>query len=461
MAKKEKRRQKQTGPQHPPLENLLRSGETEVYGQLCWPIANRGTEPPRPGEVITLEGGDERGGQTSGAFRITRKSVENINLCLGMRTCGEAVEVFAGEVESAPSGALLGDCPHGHQEAAFAYMMYGIESTEPCPECGEIPTFGSMAISPDFYSDGPVKGVDGQEYATCPQCGEDALEIRGGGVNKWGWNIGCLNCEWEMKLAESLDIAQYYDLMEEVKPRVESINQLMAMPGITIRTRVESICLQLRMLLELIVFRSLISNQDVWQRSQKEIQSSQDISKKLRELKRLHPNFYPSPIDLDGSTPGEEPTHRTEGLLSEDKPMEVYGRLGNILHAENPLGKETDYRFFKDTVPGWLSEIMNLLECHKVYLYHRPEEFYLIKMFGDVDGELMPIRFKTGAEGKTKCAWPDCVASSARQYASTSSDLGESAGCRSWSRSRRRARGLLTNSTVPQAQLELAVNGVE
>ena len=102
--------------------------------------------------------------------------------------------------------------------------------------------------------------------------------------------------------------------------------------------------------------------------------------------------------------------------MSEDKLIEVYGRLGNILHAENPLGKETDYRFFIDTVPGWVSEVMNLLECHKVYLYHRPEEFYMIKMFGDVDGKLMPIRFKTTAEGNTKCAWPDCVSSSARLY---------------------------------------------
>ena len=83
-----------------------------------------------------------------------------------------------------------------------------------------------------------------------------------------------------------------------------------------------------------------------------------------------------------------------------------------------PLGDcpQTDYRFFMEAVPGWLSEVMNLLECHKVYLYHRPQEFYLIKMFGDMDGELMPIRFKASPEGETKCAWPDCVSSSARQY---------------------------------------------
>ena len=80
------------------------------------------------------------------------------------------------------------------------------------------------------------------------------------------------------------------------------------------------------------------------------------------------------------------------------------------------MGEETDLRYFIDSVPGWVSEVVNLLECHKVYLYHRPEEFYLIKMFGDVDGELTPVRFKTAAAGETKCAWPDCVSLSARQY---------------------------------------------
>ena len=221
---------------------------------------------------------------------------------------------------------------------------------------------------------------------------------------KWGWRIACLNCEWEIKQAESLDIGQYCDLMEEVKSRVGSINQLMDLPGITIRTRVESICLQLRMLLELIVFSSLVSNKDVWQRSKKELRSSQDVSKKLRELKRLHPHFYPRPVDLQASTSSDEPADRAEGFLSEDDLIKVYGTLGNILHAENPMGKNTDYRFFVDEVHVWLSQVQNLLECHKVYLYHRPEEFYLIKMFGDVDGELIPIRFKTTAKGKTKCA---------------------------------------------------------
>ena len=68
-----------------------------------------------------------------------------------------------------------------------------------------------------------------------------------------------------------------------------------------------------------------VSNKDVWQRSQQELQSSQDRSKKLRELKRLHPNFYPRPIDLEESVPGAEPADRTEGFLSEDNLIEPRG----------------------------------------------------------------------------------------------------------------------------------------
>lgn len=416
MGVNKRRKQEQRNPQTPPLEDLLRVSEAVLYWQVCWSIANRETELPRTGEVITLEAGKEEGGHASRSFRLTRKSIANVERCLGLRTYGEAVDLSEEIGERQPTGKASAVCPHGHQEAALAYMMYGFESTEPCPNCGEIPTFGKIAMSPDLYSEGPVKGVDGRVYSTCPACGEDALELKGDGIAKWGWQIACVNCEWEIKQAETLDIAQYCDLMEEVKSRVESINQLMAIPGVTIQTRVESICLQLRMLLELIVFSSLVSNKDVWQRSQKELQSSQDISKKLRELGRLHPDFYPRPVDFEASAPGKEPADRTDGFLSEEKLIEVYGRLGNILHAENPLGKGTDYRFFIDSISGWISTVIKLLECHKVYLYHRPEEFYLIKMFGDVDGELLPIRFKISTEGETKCAWPDCVSSSARQY---------------------------------------------
>ncbi len=154
---------------------------------------------------------------------------------MGMKTCGEAVALFVEKREVEP----WAECLDGHREPALAFMLYGIRPTEPCPDCGEIPKFGDSAMSLDFHPDGLVKGVDGQVYTTCPNCGEDALQLEGDRPAEWGWNIVCLNYEWTMKQAECLDIGQYCDLMEEVKSKVESIGQLMEMPVVTIRTRVE------------------------------------------------------------------------------------------------------------------------------------------------------------------------------------------------------------------------------
>lgn len=307
-------------------------------------------------------------------------------------------------------------CLHSHQKAAFEFIMNGIQPTEPCPQCGETLKFGNTMMSLNFNSDEPVKAVDGLVYEICPKCGEDALQLEGESIAKWGWRINCLNCEWTMKQAEPLDIEQYCYLMEEIRSRIEAINQLFELSDVMIRTQVESICLQLRMLLELIVFSSLVSNKDVWQKSQKELKNSQDIGKKMKELKRLHPNFFPRPIHLQEVTLRDEPAIRSEGYLTEDKLIEVYGKLGNILHAENPIGEKKDFQFIIDAVPDWITEVVNLLECHRVYLFHHPDEFFVVKMFGDMDGELICIRFQTTTEGKTKCAWPDCVSQIERLY---------------------------------------------
>ena len=53
MANKKKRRQESKQPRTRPLEDLLWNRETTLYGQVCWSIANRGTEPPRSGEEVT------------------------------------------------------------------------------------------------------------------------------------------------------------------------------------------------------------------------------------------------------------------------------------------------------------------------------------------------------------------------------------------------------------------------
>ena len=396
-----------------PLEELHAEGDYSQYGQICWSLASQPTDTRSPGDVISVPClDDEDGNEFEERFRLTQESIENISFCNDLKSHGVA-ERFPKEESG---GEPTGPCPHGHQEAAFQFMMSGVRPEEPCPDCGEIPDFLGTSMSPSAYSEGPVKGIDGQEYPNCPKCGSDLLQLEGESLAKWGWKIVCLDCDWEIKQAESLDVRQYCDLMKEIKARVESINQLMDTRDITDRARVESVALQLRMLLENIVFSSLVSNKDVWRKSQRELKSSQNISNKLRELKHLHPDFYPKPIDLQQSAAVGELVSLSRGFLGDDDLVKVYGQLGNILHADNPLGKETDYRSFLKVVPEWVEQVKKLLECHKVYLFHHPDRFYLVKMFGDADGELICIPFNATASGKGKCAWPDCVANSERRY---------------------------------------------
>ena len=157
-----------------PLERLLKSEDPEAYGRLCWYLANRATVIHWVGDVIEVEESEPGDNRVGRQLRLTEESIHNIDRCLGMRTCGEASELFI-EAESVEP---TDECPNGHQSAAVQYLTYGIVPTKPCPECGEIPTFEGLTMSLDFRSSDAVKGTDGNVYRACPQCGDHMLELQ-------------------------------------------------------------------------------------------------------------------------------------------------------------------------------------------------------------------------------------------------------------------------------------------
>lgn len=398
MTKQRKTGRRAKGSKVKRLEQILRTEEPETYGLVCWYLANRDTERYREGDVINLGELEKAGVERK--YRLTAESIENIGRCLGMRTCGEASALFmeTRQVEA------RGECPAGHQDAALDYLMYGTMPTEPCPECGEIPNFGDVFMSLGFGSNEPVKGVDGNVYETCPKCGDDMLDLRGTDIAGWGWKIVCMNCGWQMKQAEELDIQQYSELMEEIKLKVEAVHRLMGMPGIINQTRVESACLQLRMVLELIIFGSLVSNKDAWRKSQDELRKVWNIKKILKDLREIHARYYPEPKEEVGD------------YLTEDRLVTVYDKLNKMIHAENPLGTTVDLRHYMDSVPKWLVWIIGLLTEHKVFLYHHPNVSYWVRMFGGPEGDVLCTPIRTDSEGREICPWPDCVQQGNQQF---------------------------------------------
>ena len=393
MVKKRKTKKRTRAPRIKPLEQLLKTGDAEAYGWICWFLANQDTERHQAGDVIKLPVSEGTGRPSEKKFRLTEESMDNIGQCLGMRTSDEASRTFMESRMVEP----WGECPRGHQEAALQYMMHGIAPTEPCPECGVIPRFDGLAMSLGFGSTEPVKGTDGNVYQICPDCGDDMLQLEGTDPVGWGWDVACTNCGWQIKQAEELDVQQYSHLMEQIKLKVDAIQRLMDIPGIINQTRIESVCLQLRMVLELIIFSSLVSNKDAWHKSQDELRKAWNIKMIMKNLRGIHKRYYP------------EPKGKVGDFLTQDRLVTVYHQLNGIIHAENPLGTGVNLRHYMQSVPKWLKWIIGLLTEHKVFLYHHPNVFYWVRMFGGPERDVLCIPIRVDSDGKEICPWPDCV----------------------------------------------------
>ncbi|MXW23773.1 MAG: hypothetical protein F4Z96_03780 [Chloroflexi bacterium] len=176
-----------------------------------------------------------------------------------------------------------------------------------------------------------------------------------------------------------LDIDKYTELMMEVKRRTDVAQLFLREPQRALYkpTAVESACLQIRMILELVALGSLVANKDRWSKSLRALRSAWNAGDILKELGRINPDFYPRPVV---EIPGEgivksEIKDRAGDFLTEDAFGEVYGRLGGILHASNPLASPVDYDEHMSMAHQWMDQIINLLNSHTVRVLDNPNMF--------------------------------------------------------------------------------------
>ena len=393
------------------LEELLTEGSIDDYAEACWTLANRMEDPPRVGNVITLGGPCEEHGSHEYPFRLTLRSMMTISQCAGMQTCGEAIRLAASKL--APEE--LPCYEHGHQEQFQDLMLYGMELHE-CIYCGEIPNSTGAAKGINWPGKAPVKGIDGQEYTTCPDCGSDLLELQGEKLHEWGWSIACPECDWEMKQAELLDIKQYCDLMERTKADLRGATQIMESTSINIETRIQAVAVQTRKILEDIAYAALVSNKDAGDRTEEELKKLRSPRDIFRDIGQLHPNFFPKPVEMRDPSKGKPFVVKTKGVLTKEKLLQVYRELNPLAHSTNPMDDPVDLEYYKKRLPVWLEEIVSTLDAHQVMLLHHPDHFYIVKMKGDRDGSVQCTPFTRDETGEFTCSWPDCVSGASRQY---------------------------------------------
>ena len=89
----------------------------------------------------------------------------------------------------------------------------------------------------------------------------------------------------------------YAQQMREIKRRIEVVDYFLLAGGHALYkpTTIESMCLQIRHILELIAFASLCANQTAYAAVHKDFASHWNADLLLRDLARVNPDFYPAP----------------------------------------------------------------------------------------------------------------------------------------------------------------------
>lgn len=194
------------------------------------------------------------------------------------------------------------------------------------------------------------------------------------------------------------DIVKYCDLMEEVKLRIAVIDYFIYGQGHALYQppTLESACLQLRKVLELIAFGSLVANADAYTLIYAKVSKKWQAADLLQELDKVNPDFYPVPvIEVPSNAPGviHQLQTREGDYLTKAEFPEVYGRCGVMAHAANPYGKGIDYAYYQKILPSWRTRIINLLNNHEMHLLNRPG-MYVIHMKEEADNKIHWYKFR-------------------------------------------------------------------
>jgi len=178
-----------------------------------------------------------------------------------------------------------------------------------------------------------------------------------------------------MSSQADVDGEKYCNLMEEVKLRINVITYFLSGQGHALYppATLESMCLQIRKILELVAFGSLVANKQAYSA-----------------------DFYPVPIiEVPSGILGVQMRHkkRVGDYLDETEFKKVYGRCGAMAHAANPYSKGIDYGYYARMLPVWRTRIVNLLNAHNIQLLGNPG-IYLIHMTERGDDRVKFYRFQ-------------------------------------------------------------------
>lgn len=169
-----------------------------------------------------------------------------------------------------------------------------------------------------------------------------------------------------------MDTELYCEQMEEIIHRDKLLRELIT-GKITLGSDVydyEVFALNMRKILELIAFASLIASKDKYSEEYKNFEVHYKAKAILDDIEKIHPQFFPIPAKITNKKDGT----RNLGINQESNPLtkdefkELYDKCTAIIHAWKPYKKADRKVDFRLLPLEWLNKIKELLNTHYVHL---------------------------------------------------------------------------------------------
>jgi len=188
------------------------------------------------------------------------------------------------------------------------------------------------------------------------------------------------------------DTTAYLNVMEEIKRRSALFEEL------TNRRKdlvwdvptIEAMALQVRMCLELVSLASIAANISLFEENTTKYRKHWNPRRIIKDVSRINPNFFPIPlVEHDASSDGNKSmralSYSDEQSLTCEELVELHGKCGDLLHAQNPFDTHKLHRQYEQDLRNWMEKILLLLKVHKIRLLD-DKVFYLVHFRTRGDG---------------------------------------------------------------------------
>lgn len=219
-----------------------------------------------------------------------------------------------------------------------------------------------------------------------------------GTPTRFGRRVHCKTGTLALGKLEAMSIegdpSVYAEYMNEIKWRMAYFDSLREKNSRTFSvTEIESLALQMRMIFEVIALSTIASHREAFEASRKHILKDWKLSRIVKSVKKMNPNYFPVPIkeelvaysefDLIRHIPVEN------DHLTEIEMVSNHGHLGNILHARSRYKDDLDCSDLLNRLLVCKDRIIRLLNKHVVTLYGEKRMIFVMMKgpSGDVTWE--------------------------------------------------------------------------